>query len=80
MSSATTFATPEPTGQMTRRMKPQASDCPKSEPIKGKISKRGKIYHVPDSQGSAEVKPTTCFASVADAAKAGFRAPKYSYM
>ena len=77
MSSATTSAAPEPTGEMAMGMKPQAGECPKSEPIKGKISKRGKIYHVPNSQGYAEVKPTTCFASVTDAAKAGFRAPKH---
>jgi hypothetical protein len=33
------------------------------------------FFAVPDSKGYAEVKPETCFTTVADAEKAGFRAP-----
>ncbi|MGB8703246.1 MAG: hypothetical protein WCD18_27835 [Thermosynechococcaceae cyanobacterium] len=52
-------------------------ECPANAPVKGKEYKNGKkVYHVPDSPSYAEVKPTTCFADVAAAQKAGYKAPK----
>jgi hypothetical protein len=69
-------STASPTGAMTVGTKPQQGECPKDEPIKGNIGKHGKIYHVPDSKGYAEVKPEACFATNVDAEKAGFHAPK----
>ena len=75
MSSSMSSPAVSPKADVAVGMKPVAGECPKSEQIKGKISKRGKIYHVPDSQGYAEVKPSTCFATVAEAETAGFRAP-----
>lgn len=55
---------------------PEGTNCPANAPIKGKSSERGKIYHVPKSNNYEQVKPTTCFADVAAAEKAGYRAPK----
>ncbi len=57
---------------------PQGTACPSNAPVKGKSSDRGKIYHVPKSNNYEKVKPTACFADVAAAEKAGYRAPKES--
>jgi micrococcal nuclease len=57
-------------------MKPKDGECPKSEPIKGEIGKDKKVYHVPDSKGYKKINPATCFTSVSEAKKAGFRAPR----
>lgn len=58
---------------------PKDGECPKNQPIKGKIGKHGKIFHLPDSQGYEHVKATTCFSSVAEAETAGFHAPKSTH-
>ncbi len=50
--------------------------CPSTALVKGKVSKRGKIYHLPKTTGYDQVKPTICFADAPAAEKAGFRAPK----
>jgi hypothetical protein len=57
-------------------MKPQNGACPQTNPIKGNIGKRGKVYHVPDSKGYLKIKPEACFATTAEAEQAGFRARK----
>ncbi|ARV60217.1 hypothetical protein BZZ01_17680 [Nostocales cyanobacterium HT-58-2] len=78
----TTGAAPTP-GTLTAQaqklgVKPQgATTCPNNAPIKGNVTKkRGNIYHVPNSLDYQKVKPDICFADVATAEKAGFRAPK----
>jgi len=51
--------------------------CPKNAPIKGVVTtKRGNIYRSPQSPDYARVKPKICFADVATAEKAGFKAPR----
>ncbi len=76
-TSPTTVATLSPEAQQLG-VKPQnATTCPTTAPIKGKVSKkRGLIYHVPKSPDFNAVKPELCFADIATAEKAGFRAPK----
>lgn len=54
----------------------EGTNCPANAPVKGKANDRGKIYHVPKSNNYEKVKPTACFADVAAAEKAGYRAPK----
>lgn len=56
--------------------KPGVVVCPPDKPIKGKISKSGKIYHLPGSADFELTKPNVCFATEAEAQAAGFRAPK----
>jgi hypothetical protein len=56
----------------------EGTTCPSNAPVKGKSSDRGKIYHVPKSNNYEKIKPTACFADVAAAEKAGYRAPKES--
>lgn len=51
-------------------------DCPASHPIKGNQGSNGWIYHVPGRGSYAATKPEACFATAADAAAAGYRAPK----
>lgn len=48
--------------------------CPADFPIKGNASSR--IYHRPTDHSYAPTIPEFCFATEADAKKAGFRAPK----
>ena len=55
---------------------PEGTACPSNAPIKGKDSKHGKIYHLPQTNNYEQVKPTVCFTDVAAAEKAGYRAPK----
>ena len=52
-------------------------DCPPTHPIKGNIRRKdgAHIYHVPDDPYYKLTKPEACFATVADALGAGFRAP-----
>lgn len=58
-------------------IKPTGTDCPSSVPVKGNLNKKGnKIYHEAKESGYQQVKPEICFADVATAQKAGFRAPK----
>jgi hypothetical protein len=71
-----TSSSPLPTGEAATVAQPINGECPKSEPIKGNIGKRGKVYHVPDSKGYAKVKPEACFTTTAAAEQAGFRAAK----
>ena len=49
------------------------SDCPSSHPVKGNQSG---IYHVSGSGYSDVTNPEECFATGADAAAVGYRAPK----
>lgn len=44
--------------------------------IKGNISGRGKIYHLPSDSSYKLTKAEACFKTVKDAESAGFRAPK----
>jgi len=58
-------------------MKPQGKDCPSKAPIKGNVSKKGEyIYHEASAKHYKDIKPEICFADVATAQKAGFRARK----
>jgi hypothetical protein len=58
-------------------VKPNGTDCPTNAPIKGNLSKKGnQIYHDTKEASYKTVKPEICFADVATAQKAGFRAPK----
>lgn len=52
----------------------QVGDC--NGAIKGNISSRGKIYHMPSDQYYKVTKAEICFKSRKDAEKAGFRAVK----
>lgn len=77
-STAMSSSSPLPAGETAMGSRPENGSCSQDRPIKGNIGKRGKIYHLPNSQGYAEVKPEACFATTADAEQAGFRAPKAS--
>jgi hypothetical protein len=70
---------PEPPPPASLGVAPQGSDCPVDHPIKGNIRQRdpdkgAKIYHVPGDNGYAQTKPEQCFATIADAQAAGYRA------
>lgn len=49
-------------------------NCPDDYPIKGNIGDSGKIYHVKGGASYNRTDPEICFASSADAEKAGFTA------
>ena len=51
-----------------------ARDCPEGFPIKGNASSQ--IYHPPDRASYSQTIPEFCFASVADAEAAGYRASR----
>ncbi len=56
---------------------PQGATCPKNAPVKGKLTaKRGNIYQTAKFPDYAKLTPDICFADVATAQKAGFKAPK----
>jgi ABC-type enterochelin transport system substrate-binding protein len=58
-------------------VEPKGTDCPSNAPIKGNLNNKGnKIYHQAKEANYQKVKPEICFADVATAEKAGFRAPK----
>lgn len=57
-------------------VKPQGTNCPADAPIKGNISKRGKIYHETKFPDYKRVKPEVCFKDAATAEKAGYRKPQ----
>ena len=57
-------------------VKPQGTNCPANAPVKGNISRRGKIYHLPSTRNYNQVKPEACFPSATAAQQAGYRAPK----
>jgi len=57
-------------------VKPQGTNCAANAPIKGNISRRGKIYHLPSSRNYNQVKPEVCFPNATAAQQAGYRAPK----
>ncbi len=76
-TTPTTVATLSPEAQQLGVKPTNATTCPTTAPIKGKVSKkRGLIYHVPKSPDFGATKPEICFADIATAEKAGFRAPK----
>lgn len=52
----------------------EGRDCPPDQPIKGNLPSG--IYHRPGDASYAETRPEKCFASTADAEKAGFRAAR----
>lgn len=72
-------ATPAPTArpqttQTAPKVKPSGMDCPASHPIKGNHSSSGElIYHPPGGQFYARTRPEDCFATPADASRAGYR-------
>ena len=55
---------------------PTAGECPASAPIKGNISSRGRIYHLPGDRYYTRTKAEACFSSESGAQAAGFRASK----
>lgn len=58
-------------------VEPKGTECPSNAPIKGNLNNKGnKIYHQSKESNYQKVKPEICFADVATAEKAGFRAPK----
>jgi hypothetical protein len=51
--------------------------CPAGAPIKGNVSASGKIYHLPQGDGSySRTRAEQCFTSAQAAQAAGFRAPR----
>ncbi|MCQ2011565.1 thermonuclease family protein [Sporolactobacillus sp. STSJ-5] len=70
-SSSTAVAENSVEGQSTPN---QAGDC--GGLIKGNISSRGKIYHMPSDRYYKVTKAEICFKNRNDAVKAGFRAAK----
>lgn len=55
----------------------KGTTCPTDAPIKGVTSKKqGKIYHTTKYPDYKTVKAEKCFADVAAAEKAGYKAPK----
>lgn len=58
-------------------VKPNGTDCPTNAPIKGNINKKGNnIFHEAKAKNYKAIKPEICFADVATAQKAGFKAAK----
>lgn len=56
---------------------PTGTTCPTSSPVKGVSSKKqGKVYHTATYPDYKTVKAEKCFADVASAQKAGYKAPK----
>ena len=56
---------------------PKGTTCPTDAPIKGVSSKKqGKVYHTTKYPDYKTVKAEKCFADVAAAEKAGYKAPK----
>ena len=53
-------------------------DCPDGYPIKGNITSRSHIYHVPTSPVYAATDPEICFATEEDAQAAGYRPPRHT--
>jgi hypothetical protein len=49
-------------------------DCPASAPVKGNAGSM--IYHLPGSTFYSRTEPEECFATAADAQRAGYRAPR----
>jgi hypothetical protein len=47
--------------------------CPSSHPVKGNKSSNSLIYHVPSGHFYGRTAPEDCFATEADATKAGYR-------
>ena len=71
---------PPATPFVIKGVAPVGSTCPAEAPVKGNIVDRGarkgdKIYHVPGSTSYQQTRPERCFATVADAEDAGYRAP-----
>lgn len=66
------------TGGSGKSAKPTGKECPAAAPIKGNIPDGGgdRIFHEPGSRSYAATVPEECFASVAAATAAGFRAPR----
>jgi micrococcal nuclease len=69
--------TKPPSSGTTRAGVPPASkdDCPTGYPVKGNRGSNGLIYHEPGRSSYAATDPEECFATAADAAAAGYRAP-----
>ena len=55
---------------------PTGGECPGSSPIKGNISSRGQIYHLPGDRYYTRTKAEACFSTETGAQAAGFRASK----
>jgi uncharacterized membrane protein len=51
-------------------------DCPEGYPIKGNVTRRSRIYHLPDSPVYANTDPEICFATEDAAVAAGYRPPR----
>ena len=52
-------------------------DCPDGYPIKGNVTRRSRIYHLPDSPVYANTDPEICFATEDAAVAAGYRPPRH---
>ncbi|MCK6081701.1 hypothetical protein KZX37_07210 [Microbacterium sp. EYE_5] len=74
-STASVKAAPKPPTKAPSA-EPQGWSCPDSHPIKGNQGAEDWIYHVPGSTYYSRTKPEECFATVAAAERAGYRAPK----
>lgn len=70
---------PAVTGKPSAGVAPASqTTCPSSHPVKGNQGSRSNvewIYHVPGSPSYAATHPERCFATAAEAAAAGYRAP-----
>ena len=54
--------------------RPSGMDCPSGQPIKGNHASSGEwIYHLPRGQYYSRTRPEACFATEADASRAGYR-------
>lgn len=74
-SSQTNSTTSSASGKLG--VAPQGTTCPSDAPIKGVTSKKqGKLYHTTKYPDYSKVKPEKCFADVATAEKAGYKAPQ----
>ena len=55
----------------------KGTTCPTGSPIKGVTAKKqGKVYHTTKDPDYKTVKAEKCFADIASAKKAGYKAPK----
>lgn len=70
-------ATPGSSASAKLGVAPKGTTCPTDAPIKGVTSKKqGKVYHTTKYPDYKTVKAEKCFADVAAAQKAGYKAPK----
>ena len=75
--AATAPTAPRTSTPVRTSVAPSGSSCPAAYPIKGNVNSKGeRIYHTTSSRTYNRTNPEQCFATAADAARAGYRAAR----